>query len=67
MPGRVPAAARYARPGSSSPAETGGSNSPPTLLRFSSHASIVTKNTGVKNKPKNVTPNMPENTAIPIA
>ncbi len=29
--------------------------------------SIVTKNTGVKNKPKNVTPNIPEYTAMPIA
>ncbi len=28
---------------------------------------MVTKNTGVKNKPKNVTPSMPENTAMPIA
>ena len=29
--------------------------------------SIVTKNTGVRNSPNNVTPSMPENTATPIA
>ena len=28
---------------------------------------MVTKNTGVRNKPNNVTPSMPENTAMPMA